>query len=297
MREVEPDPPAVDTGARTCAKSLAGGLRREVSARNLARANAAGLAHETTRGSVPSVVYAPSAAGHGNFIEASYKRILADAAWKARLTKTHTAKRQAGRTGAEEEVRVWRELDTATSSDALLMNVFCYPGALGAGVSGARLRGLLGVEGGVRPEFGFRPMIPRVRGLVDRTEIDMRLGSLLVEAKLTESDFQTAPMRLVEQYRDFAEVFEVGELEVVRGGMRSYQLVRGVLAAAALDGQFCVLCDGRRGDLAEAWFQVMRAVKSYELRGRLRLVTWHEVAGVVGPKLRGFLGEKYGIGV
>ncbi len=36
----------------------------------------------------------------------------------------------------------------------------------------------------------------------------MRVGTLLVEAKLTESDFQTRAAALVEAYRDFDEVFD-----------------------------------------------------------------------------------------
>ncbi len=34
------------------------------------------------------------------------------------------------------------------------------------------------------------------------------MGSLLVEAKLTEGDFQTREARIVEAYRDFDEVFD-----------------------------------------------------------------------------------------
>jgi hypothetical protein len=36
-------------------------------------------------------------------------------------------------------------------------------------------------------------------------------------------------------------------------------------------------------------------VKSFELRCRLKLLTWQELAGVVPLELREFLREKYGI--
>jgi hypothetical protein len=36
----------------------------------------------------------------------------------------------------------------------------------------------------------------------------MRLGGVLVEAKLTESDFQTCKLAVAESYRDFEEVFD-----------------------------------------------------------------------------------------
>ena len=46
-----------------------------------------------------------------------------------------------------------------------------------------------------------------LHGRFDRTEVDMRMGTLLVEAKLTEGDFQTREAGIVEAYRDFDEVF------------------------------------------------------------------------------------------
>ena len=285
MREVEVEAPVQRTGAR----GLAGRLRAEVSGRGLVRARAG--VDEVTRGAVPSVVYAPGTGSHGNFIDASYRRIVANPEWARRLTKAHTAKRQARALGVAEEVRAWRELDCATSSDALLMNVFCYPRVWTVG-----LRALLGVSDEGATEFGYKPRTPLKRGLEDCTEVDMRVGDLLVEAKLTEGDFQFGAMRLVERYRDFEEVFEREALEVTGRGVRSYQLIRGVLAAHALGSRFCVLCDARRPDLVEAWYGVMRAVRSFELQGRLRMVTWQEVAGCVPVGLQRFLGEKYGIG-
>ncbi len=58
------------------------------------------------------------------------------------------------------------------------------------------------------PEFGWKARVPLKSGLVDRTEVDLRLGSLLVEAKLTEADFQTRKAPVVEGYRDFDAVFD-----------------------------------------------------------------------------------------
>ncbi|WP_089409330.1 PGN_0703 family putative restriction endonuclease [Granulicella rosea] len=259
--------------------------------RSVARVRSAAAPHELTRGAMPSVIYAPGDGRHGNFIEASYRRILADPAWSQRLEKSHTAGRQAGPTGPDEEVRRWRELDTATSSDALLMNIFCYPRVL----AGKRFTSLLGLAEGLRPEFGYRPRTQLERQLTDRTEIDMRLGNLLVEAKLTESDCQTAPLRLIERYPRFAEVFEREALEVRGGRVQAYQLIRGVLAAEAEAAGFCLMCDARRPDLIESWYGVMRAVRGYELRARLRLVTWQEIAACVPVPLRTFLADKYGI--
>ncbi len=74
-----------------------------------------------------------------------------------------------------------------------------------------------------------------------------------------------------------------------------YQLVRGLLAAVQADASYVVLLDARRADLREQCFRVLAAVRSAEVRSRLRLRTWQEVAAVLPRSLQGFLGEKYGI--
>jgi hypothetical protein len=70
------------------------------------------------------------------------------------------------------------------------------------------VRRALGVEEDGLPEFGWKARVPLASGRFDRTEVDMRWGGLLVEAKLTENDFQTRSARIVEGYRDFDAVFE-----------------------------------------------------------------------------------------
>jgi len=264
------------------------GLRAELSLRSLTYALAHGYLHERTDGAIPSILFGCDEVGrHGNFHAASYERICARAEWARRLEKAHTGYRRA-------RVRAnwcWKELDCANSSDALLMNIFCYPGVTLV----RELRALLGSEVSAVPEFGVKPRTPLRDGRQDNTEIDMRLGDLLVEAKLTEGDFQTAPPRLVERYRDLEAVFEVGELPMRGGRHEGYQLIRGALAAYAMGGSFCVLCDARRPDLVEGWYRVMRAVRLYDVRCRLKLLTWQELAGTVPCELREFLEAKYGV--
>ncbi len=265
-------------------------LRRELSTRNQARAVA--FAHETSYGSTPSVVYQQAEDGtHGNFFPASYRQILAHSAWAARLQKAYTGSRRIVHSGS----RLRRELDCATSSDALLMNVFCHPAVL----RGVRVRALLGVSGACLPEFGVRARVPLRNGLVDRTEVDMRLAGpesdLLVEAKLSEMDFQTARPVLMKRYPEFDAVFDVDRLPQSQGLLRSYQLLRSVLAAHHLDARFTVLLDARRTDLVEDVFLVYRAVQDAALRSRLQVVTWQEIAACVPRTLQRFLAEKYGI--
>jgi hypothetical protein len=177
------------------------------------------------------------------------------------------------------------------SSDALLMNIFCYPRI----TEKPEVWSFLGVDHGARPEFGFRPRVPLLSGAIERTEIDMKVGNLLVEAKLTETDFQTQRAELVEGYRDFKDVFDNRNLRTVQKKYVSYQLIRNVLAAHALGLEFCALIDVRRPDLLEDWYQVLRAIRSLDFRARCKVLTWQELARALPRLLQNFLDAKYGI--
>ena len=263
-------------------------LRRELSVRGQQIAGTNGSLHELTAGEMPSVIFGSNESRqHGNFYPASYRNICAHPEWARRLVKVHTGSRRASPRAAWR----WRELDCANSSDALLMNIFCCRRTL----SNRALSSMLGVSSGNVPQFGFRPEIPLRSGRTDRTEIDMKLGDLMVEAKLTETDFQTAPARMIERYRDLDEVFDREDLMMSGDAIRGYQLIRGVLAAYATGGSFCILCDARRPDLIENWYAVMRAVRSCVLRCRLQLLTWQELTAVLPKSLQKFLAAKYGI--
>ena len=294
---------------------------------------ARGRAHVESYGTPPVIVYAPDEDKHGNFFDAAYAAILRRAEWMRRFDKIHAQGRALPKA---ESGRRWRELDSSMSSDALLMNVFCTPGA-------PAVRRALGVESEEPPLFGWKARVPLKSGKLDRTEVDMRWGSLLVEAKLTEGDFQTCRAAVAEGYRDFDAVFEremlprvelraarrrtavefaeeftqeweetapdedlarefqaaivarAREAELVEAGYAGYQLIRNVLAAYAEGCSFCVLHDERRPDLREAWFEVMAAVKSAEMRVRLKVLTWQELARALPDELQEFLDLKYGI--
>jgi hypothetical protein len=324
------------------AGNYAGALRAELAARN--RAWARRRAHAESYGGDPVVVYEPEIVEggelrHGNFYDAAYAAILRRPEWAKRLDKAHTGRNNLPR---PESGRKWRELDSCMSSDALLMNFFCVSRAAEAA------RAMLGVEAADAPRFGWKAKVPLKSGLFDRTEVDMRWGDLLVEAKLTEGDFQTRAAAVVEGYRDFELVFEpemLPRVEVMmarrphapelveaysqewedtagvapeeagaiaaeyQAGLvaeaeahaprelryRSYQLIRNVLAAHAEGARFCVIADERRPDLKEAWFRVMAAVRSAEMRTRCLMLTWQELAGVAPAGLREFLDVKFGI--
>jgi hypothetical protein len=300
-------------------------LRLELSARN--RLYARDRSHAESYGASPVIVYAPEEGRHGNFLDAAYRAIAVRPEWMRRFDKVHA---QAARSLPKTERR-WRELDSSMSSDALLMNVFCTPGVM----ESPTVQRTLGVDSDQVPVFGWRARVPLKNGRFDRTEVDMQWGSLIVEAKLTESDFQACKSAVVETYRDFDEVFDrdllpLAEIPIERRkqaaeypeeysqeetivpadqwqpilyepkrantrGYASYQLLRNVLAAFAEGSSFCVIHDARRSDLREAWFQVMAAVRSAEIRTRLKVLTWQELAASLPRDLQRFLDLKYGI--
>jgi hypothetical protein len=325
-------------------------LRRELGLRN--RLWARGRAHVESYGDPPVIVYAPEhptdenlSAGappevghHGNFFDPAYAAISAHPEWLRRFDKIHAQGRALPKAEADSGgVRRWRELDSSMSSDALLMNIFCTPGV----AESPAVRRSLGVDGKATPVFGWKARVALASGRSDRTEVDMRWGDLLVEAKLTEGDFQTRAAAVVEAYRDFDAVFERErlprvELRVKRrreaaefpeqysqeheetavdsadftyplapwlaavqpraeSGYAGYQLIRNVLAAHEHGCSFCVIHDARRPDLREAWFEVMAAVKSADLRVRLKVLTWQELAALLPEELQEFLDRKYGI--
>jgi len=262
-------------------------LRRELCERSRRYAAEKGCAFVESYGEPPVVVFEARGTLHGNFLDATYRAILANGSWGKRLAKVHTRKKALPQRAGNAR----KELDSCTSSDALLMNVFCYPGTLANG----RVLRTLGLETQETSEFGFKACVPLAGARFDRTEVDMRLGDLLVEAKLTESNFQQKAKAVVEGYRDLAEVFDRRALPQTRELYLSYQLIRNVLAAHALEMSFCVLLDARRPDLIEEWHAVMRAVRPVELRLRCKTLTWQELATDLPPRLRRFLAEKYGI--
>ena len=194
-------------------------LRRDLSARANHLAHTQNLLHEISPGSDSAVIFGRDEQGrHGNFHPASYTNICANPAWLRRLTKVHTASR---RSRARKDWQ-WMELDSCNSSDALLMNIFCHPAVFNGHALSPAIANLLNIEPTTQPCFGINPGVPlkNVRkgrtnlppNLTDQTEIDLQLGNLFLEAKLTESGFQTAAPRLIERYCDLGTIFDTARL-------------------------------------------------------------------------------------
>jgi len=177
-------------------------LRQELILRN--RIYARGRAHVESYGGAPVIVYEPENGRHGNFFDPTYDAVTANPGWIRRFEKVHAQAARSLPRPQLDPARRWCELDSSMSSDALLMNIFCTPGVAESG----QVRVALGIEDPAEPIFGWKARVPLTNGRFDRTEVDMRFGSLLVEAKLTEVGFQTRTAAVVEAYRDFGTVFD-----------------------------------------------------------------------------------------
>jgi len=265
-------------------------LRHELTERAAKYAQQNRIPYRRSHFDYGSVVFLPDfhRMTHGNFHPASYRAILARNIWRKRLGKVLTIPERLQ--NVEDERRVC-ELDSCCSSDALLMNVFCHPRVR----SSQRVLGMLGLHLDGVPIFGWRARVPLAKGAFDRTEVDMKLGSLLVESKLTEGSFENCDIDCMHEYVTFAEVFRLNELPRSRRQYRCYQLLRNVLAAQAHNASFCLLTDARRADLIQDWFEILSAVRSVELRTRCKVLTWQELAEALPQSLRKFLAVKYGI--
>lgn len=263
-------------------------LRAELAERARSYALDRGLPHCLSYSDEPLICFEAFEESHGNFHCASYRAIQNNPQWRRRLGKVHTT---AGKILPRMEGVRRHELDSCTSSDALLMNVFCHPN-VGKRVA---LSALLGIAVGSLPAFGVRARVALASGLADRTEVDMRLGDVLVEAKLTESDFQKTSRGRLKLYRDFSMVFDGKRLPHTSGVYEAYQLIRNVLAAYERGCYFCTLLDARRPDLMEAWYATIRCIRHADLRTRCKILTWQELAAALPKTLQDFLEAKYGI--
>ena len=229
-------------------------LRKQLADRAKRFATANGLTHYESCGPSPTILFSaePTASRHGNFNDKSYAAILANESWAKRLEKPHS-QRQALPKDRRGDAK---ELDSSNSSDALLMNCFCYPRS-----AERILKGCLRMTPNGRVEFGVRGDVPKSNGKADTTELDMRVGNIVFEAKLTEPDFTSKCATVVEVYRGLHDVFHASLLPRVEGKYQSYQLIRNVLAAYAHEYQFVLLCDGRRPDLLHQWWTVHAAIQ------------------------------------
>ena len=222
---------------------------------------------------------------HGNFLDSSYHAIMTNEAWKERLKKQHSQKSAL----PKDKQSNAKELDSSNSSDALLMNIFCYPD-----LHLTALFNDLIFEPTDEIYFGYSGKVPKING-EDNTEIDMKIGNTIFEAKLTENDFTAQSKDIVESYTDFYEVFDKNSLPQDSTNYYGYQLIRNILCAKNKSCFFNLLIDERRLDLIKYFWLVARSIKDDNLRFMCNFITWQDLTRSLPTELNKFLSLKYGI--
>jgi hypothetical protein len=212
-----------------------------------------------------------------NFLPSSYQSIQQNPQWKARTLKVHSKLNDGT-----------LEMQSSNSSDALLMNIFCNPGVRKwIGISK-----LLHIDTLSEIEFGWNPSFENEK-IVHPTEIDMKIGNRIFEAKLTEESFTEKEKEIVENYPNFHTVFNPEYLESSDKKYHHYQLIRNILTAYKYNFSFSILVDETRTDLIRALFSVVQAIREPTVRNRVSFFTWQEIADACGAELKNFLQQKY----
>jgi len=219
----------------------------------------------------------------------SWNKIEKNIKYKERVKKIHP--------NTQTKVPVIYEMQSSNSSDALAMNIFCYPDF----IKWKGIKTLFEVESFESIEFGFNPKIQKiVEGVIttDATEVDVFInGNIICECKLTETDFTSKEKKSVECYGSFSKVFQVDKLIQNDKSYANYQLIRNILATEQIQGRFILICDMRRPDLAKSFYQTIRCIKDefIELRTNCEIIYWQDIANYSGKELKEFLNQKYGI--
>ncbi len=213
-----------------------------------------------------------------NFFPESFKAIQKVSDWSKRLEKSH------------QKVSGAMEMQSSNSSDALLTNIFCHP-KIG---NWKGVRDLLGVAS-IDPVFGFKPKVRKDGSEGDRTEVDLALNGIFVEAKLTESGFIEKEVVKVEQYTGLRAVFHIESLRRKGDKFMNYQVIRNLLAAVQLEKRHLLLCDERRPDLARSYFETVVCLRKETDRKNCGVIFWQELARVCGKDLKEYLAQRYGI--
>lgn len=213
-----------------------------------------------------------------NFLEESYLNICRNEFWYKRLDKKHPHFNDGT-----------KEMQSSNSSDALLMNIFCYPEIN----KWKGIKELLQVSELKEIEFGWSPELVNENPKYP-TEIDLRINKeIICESKLTESNFTEKEKYIVEGYENFDLVFDKDLLEIKNGNYINYQLIRNILTAYKYSYRFILLIDETRIDLIRSLFNVVKAIKIADLRMKISFITWQELANKCGNHLKDYLSQKY----
>ena len=82
----------------------------------------------------------------------------------------------------------------------------------------------------INPIFGYKPGVLKDHNIKDATEIDMVIGDIFFEAKLTEINFTEKHVSEVVKYKNINTVFNFDLLPIKNNKIQGYQIIRNILA-------------------------------------------------------------------
>ena len=209
-----------------------------------------------------------------SFHNKSFENIIKNEKYLQRLNKIHP------------KVPTILEMQSSNSSDALLMNIFAYPEIRNL----KKFQDLLSINPKDDIEFGWNPILANEKRY--KTEIDVKIGNSIFEAKLTESDFKSKNLNIVLLYEDVETILDLKALtkdEIVS----NYQLVRNLVTAKKYGYKFHLLIDDSRDDLRFEFDKVKNSIIDKTLANSIELITWQQISTCVSDDLKEFLTEKY----
>lgn len=209
-----------------------------------------------------------------SFYPDTFTSICDNIDYKKRLDKPHS------------KVPNFKEMQSSNSSDALLMNFFAHPGIK----EWKSLRDLISINKSDNIEFGWNPEFSNETS--HKTEIDMKIGNSIFEAKLTEKDFTSKELQVVLEYSNVENIIDLQVL-TNKNVVSNYQLIRNLLTAEKYDYKFNLLIDESRIDLIREFYKVKSSIKASYLSDNFNFITWQEISNCVGIDLKNYITEKY----
>jgi hypothetical protein len=209
-----------------------------------------------------------------SFHDKTFYNIINNKSYNKRLSKIHP------------NVPNLLEMQSSNSSDALLMNIFAHPDIK----DWKPFCDLLSINSTDNIEFGWNPVFENEKKY--KTEIDVKIGNSIFEAKLTENDFKSKKLNIVLRYVDVQSIIDLKSLtkdEIVS----NYQLIRNLVTAKKYGYKFHLLIDESRIDLRNEFDKVKKAIIDKSLANSIEIITWQQISTCVTDDLKKFLTEKY----
>jgi len=216
-----------------------------------------------------------------SFYQPSFAEVIKNPDWVKRINKKHTHFKDGT-----------LEMQSSNSSDAILMNIFCNPSIS----MNDSLKKYLDIKISNSQRdivFGWNPEFENESNKKP-TEIDMKIGNHIFEAKLTENSFTKKNVDVLMKYPLINEIFFFKKIEVNQNKqVKNYQLFRNIITAYKYNFKFTILIDETRLDLIKEINNVKEIIKDEDLKARINFMTWQGIVKAFDNEFKNFMKTKY----